>query len=169
MSGSPGRRPEIEQDAHEVAATRKAAAWAAIAAVGQIAFVATHLRGLDVVGYGLLLPPLASLHARSAPHRASGAVLATSAGVATALSALFGTGWQTLFFLGMWWWTAGKMTVETATLPRPFGRFTMALGALALVGALFAAIGSFAALPLGQAALAAWLLGLAWIFLREDT
>ena len=126
------------------------------------------MRGLDVLGYGLLLPPLATLHARSAPHRSSGAVLATSAGVATALSALFGTGWQTLFFLGMWWWTAGKMALETATLPRAFAQLTMALGVLALVAAVFAAIGSFAALPLGQAALAAWLLGLAAVFIRES-
>jgi len=35
------------------------------------------------------------------------------------------------------------------------------------VSALFAAIGSFAALPLGQAVLAAWTLGLAAVFTRE--
>ncbi len=132
-----------------------------------VASFGTYPRGLDVVGYGLLLPLLATLHARSAPHRASGAVLASLAGLATVLSALVGTGWQTLFFLGMWWWTAGKMGLETATLPRPFARLTVALAVLAFMGTLLAAIGSFAALPLGQAALAAWTLGLAWIFVRE--
>jgi len=132
-----------------------------------VASFATYPRGLDVLGYGFLLPALATLHARSAPRRASGAVLATLAGLATVVSALVGLGWQTLFFLGMWWWTAGKMALETATLPRVFAQLTMALAALAFVGTLFAAIGSFAALPLGQAALAAWTLGLATVFARE--
>ncbi len=94
-------------------------------------------------------------------------MLATLAGTATALSELFGTGWQTLFFQGMWWWTAGKMAAETATLPSRFALLTAAFGLLTLVAALFAAIGSFATPLLGQAALVAWLLGLAAIFARE--
>ena len=70
--------------------------------------------------------------------RQSGAILATIAGAAVATVGLAGSANvdvrpASLFVLGMWWWTVGKMWAQTGVLPRTFGRLTAALGLLAFV------------------------------------
>lgn len=95
---------------------------------------------LVAVGYGLLLPLIAVLHARHAPLRASGAVLATAAGTATvtvgiAASASAELVVAALFVRGIWWWTIGKMWMETGVLPRALGVTTMVFGGLTLAAA----------------------------------
>lgn len=145
--------------------------WSLVASVAQLG-----LAGLDrgsplftaalAVAYPLMLPAIAVLHVRHRAVRESGAVLATVTGVASVvlgaaaiveprlLPAL-------LFVLGMWWWTMGKMWVETAVLPRPFGFATMALAVAAMVAAV--------ALPLGpNAVIAVWLVPLAAALARRD-
>jgi len=88
------------------------------------------------VAYGFLLPAIAVLHVRHAAVRQSGAILATIAGAAVATVGLAGSANvdvrpASLFVLGMWWWTIGKMWVQTGVLPRTFGRVTAALGLVA--------------------------------------
>ena len=95
---------------------------------------------LVAVGYGLLLPLIAVLHVRHAPLRASGAILATAAGTATvtvgiAASASAELVVAALFVRGIWWWTIGKMWMETGVLPRALGAATVVLGALTLAAA----------------------------------
>jgi hypothetical protein len=130
------------------------------------------------VGYGLLLPVLASLHVRHAPVRRSGAVLGTIAGV-TVVTLGLGAAANAdhadlipaaLFVRGVWWWTIGKMWAETGVLSRVFGWITMALAVacFALV-ALFAATGipmSPPDLPL-RMLLGAWLVALAALLYRD--
>jgi hypothetical protein len=127
------------------------------------------------------------LHVRHATVRRSGAILATIAGAAVATVGLAGSANvdvrpASLFVLGMWWWTIGKMWGETGVLPRTFGRVTAALGlaAFALVpleafSAVFGAImpptlADALAQPYfsaAHAALGLWLLALAWNFARS--
>ena len=88
------------------------------------------------VAYGFLLPAIAVLHVRHAAVRQSGAILGTIAGAAVATVGLAGSANvdvrpASLFVLGMWWWTIGKMWVQTGVLPRTFGRVTAALGLVA--------------------------------------
>jgi len=141
---------------------------------------------LSAIAYGFLLPAIAVLHVRHAAVRQSGAILATISGAAVATVGLAGSANvdvrpASLFVLGMWWWTSGKMWVQTGVMPRRFGRVTAALGlaAFALVP-LEAFSSSFTAvMPRSLAdalaqpyfsaahlALGVWLLVLAWIFLR---
>ncbi|HEV2250176.1 MAG TPA: hypothetical protein VGT60_06700 [Candidatus Limnocylindria bacterium] len=77
---------------------------------------------------------------RHAAVRQSGAILATIAGTAVATVGLAGSANvdvrpASLFVLGMWWWTIGKLWAQTGVLPRTFGLVTAGLGlcAFALV------------------------------------
>ena len=132
-------------DADEVAATAKAALWSAIAGVAHLAIVAVGAiaypylyDALVAVAYGFLLPGIAVLHVRHVAVRQSGAILATIAGAAVATVGLAGSANvdvrpASLFVLGMWWWTIGKMWAQTGVLPRAFGRITGGLGLVAFV------------------------------------
>ena len=127
--------------------------WSALAGAAQLGSVALVNVGypyvydaLIAMGYGLILPFVAVMHVRHASVRASGAILATISGTATVAIGLGGAVSvdlrpAALFILGMWWWTSGKLWVETALMPRPLGVATAALGALALAGGLVAAFG----------------------------
>lgn len=143
--------PIAESDAGLRLDTAKAAVWGTIAGLASLvalAFAPGLFPGwytlLVAVGYGLLLPPIAVLHVRHAPVRASGAMLATAAGTATVAVGIAATGSDdvvvaALFVRGIWWWTAGKMWAETGVLPRALGTGTMALGALSLAAAVASA------------------------------
>lgn len=159
----------------------KAAGWAVLAAVALSLHVllaavvaGPQLYGLlAVLGFGLLLPPLMILHARFTQSNAHGALLATLAGTATAITgvaALLTNDLEpaALFFFGMWWWTTGKLARETASLPRAFATITMWAAPL-LFAAMLADI-----LGLGRwawqaprLALAIWLVALAASWYRE--
>ncbi|HUQ17671.1 MAG TPA: hypothetical protein VM070_07780 [Candidatus Saccharimonadales bacterium] len=127
---------------HEIAALRKAALWSGLAGAAQIAIPLFGDQAypflfdlLTALGYGLIFPLVAVLQVRNAPHRQSGAILGTITGSAVAAVGLAGAANidvrpASLFVLGMWWWTIGKMGVETGTLPRRFGQLTALLGAL---------------------------------------
>ena len=93
---------------------------------------------LSAIAYGFLLPAIAVLHVRHAAVRQSGAILATISGAAVATVGLAGSANvdvrpASLFVLGMWWWTSGKMWVQTGVMPRRFGRITAGLGLAAFV------------------------------------
>jgi hypothetical protein len=147
---APGRPDPEEIDA------RKAAAWAALAALAQIAIVFAGHQFYPYLqsfllgpAYGLLLPAMAVLHVRHTEVRGSGAVLATLTGVAFALLGAIGSfnvdlRPAALFVLGMWWWTVGKLWTETAILPRPLGLATAAGG---LVAVLLSAATAFEVIP----------------------
>lgn len=142
---------------------------------------------LSAIAYGFLLPAIAVLHVRHAAVRQSGAILGTISGAAVATVGLAGSANidvrpASLFVLGMWWWTIGKMWFQTGVMPRAFGRITAALGlaAFALVP-LEAFSSSFTAVmprPVADAlaqpyfsaahlVLGGWLIALAWIFFRD--
>ena len=141
---------------------------------------------LVAVGYGFLLPGIAVLHVRHAPVRQSGAILATIAGAAVATVGLAGSANldvrpASLFVLGLWWWTIGKMWVESGVMPRPFGYVTAALGIVAFALVPLEAFSPFflSAMPRSLAdaieqpyfsaahlMLGPWLLALAWTFAR---
>ena len=98
---------------------------------------------LSAVGFGVLLPVIASLHIRHEPLRRSGALLGTIAGTCVVLAGLGGapeTNPASIVARVVWWWTIGKMWSETNLLPRIFGWVTM-VGAV-----LFAAVGASTAL-----------------------
>ena len=142
---------------------------------------------LSAIAYGFLLPAIAVLHVRHAGVRQSGAILGTIAGAAVATVGLAGSANidvrpASLFVLGMWWWTIGKMWVQTGVLPPAFGRVTAALGLIAFVtvpieafSASFTAVmprslADALAQPFFSAAhvaLGVWLFALAAIFARE--
>ena len=135
-------------------ALRKAAVWALVAGLCHIA--ATEFApgsypswyfALSAVGYGLLLPVIASLHVRHEPLRGSGTVLATIAGASVVTLGLGAAANPdlipaALFVRGVWWWTIGKLWAETGVLPRAFGWITaaLAIASFALV-ALYAITG----------------------------
>jgi len=141
---------------------------------------------LVAVAYGLLLPGIAVLHVRHAAVRQSGAILGTIAGAAVATVGLAGSANvdvrpASLFVLGLWWWTIGKMWAQTGVLPRMLGRVTAALGLIAFVlvplEAFSAAFIAVMPRPLADAlaqpyfsaahlALGLWLAALAWTFAR---
>jgi hypothetical protein len=141
---------------------------------------------LVAVAYGFLLPGIAVLHVRHAAVRQSGAILGTIAGAAVATVGLAGSANvdvrpASLFVLGLWWWTIGKMWAQTGVMPRTLGRVTATLGAIAFVlvpleafSAAFTAmmprsLADALAQPYFSAAhlvLGVWLLVLAWIFAR---
>ena len=125
---------------------------------------------LGAVAYGLLLPVIAVLHVRHLAVRQSGAILGTIAGTAVVAVGLGATASfdlipAALFLRGIWWWTIGKMWVETAVLPRVLGALTMglAIACFALVG-YFALSGIPMAPPdlLLRMALGLWLVALAF-------
>jgi len=130
---------------------------------------------LSAAAYGLLLPVIASLHARHAPLRQSGAVLGTIAGASVVTLGLGATANAdlipaALFVRGIWWWTIGKIWSETRLLSRPFGWTTMllAVACFALV-VIYAATGipmSPPDLPL-RMLLGAWLLVLGAFLWRD--
>ncbi|HVR89371.1 MAG TPA: hypothetical protein VHG53_07495 [Candidatus Limnocylindria bacterium] len=93
---------------------------------------------LTALAYGFLLPVVAVIHVRNVPVRQSGAILGTLAGAAVATVGLAGSAnvdvrSASLFVLGLWWWTIGKIAAETGVLPRSFGVTTAVMGALALL------------------------------------
>jgi hypothetical protein len=144
---------------------------------------------LVAVAYGFLLPGIAVLHVRHAAVRQSGAILGTIAGAAVATVGLAGSANvdvrpASLFVLGLWWWTIGKMWAQTGVMPRTLGRVTATLGAIAFVlvpleafSAAFPAmmprsLADALAQPYFSAAhlvLGVWLLVLAWSFARLPT
>jgi hypothetical protein len=125
---------------------------------------------------------------RHAVVRQSGAILGTIAGAAVATVGLAGSANidvrpASLFVLGMWWWTIGKMWAETGVMPRTFGRVTAALGVAAFAfmpleafsGTLISIMPRSLADALAQPyfavahlAIGAWLLALAATFLRQE-
>jgi hypothetical protein len=127
------------------------------------------------------------LHVRHAAVRRSGAILGTIAGAAVATVGLAGSTNvdvrpASLFVLGMWWWTIGKMWAETGVMPWPFGIVTAALGLCAfalvpleafsatLIAVMPRSLANALAQPYFSAAhlvLALWLGALAWIFARD--
>ena len=139
---------------------------------------------LVAVAYGFLLPGIAVLHVRHATVRQSGAILGTIAGAAVATVGLAGSANidvrpASLFVLGMWWWTIGKMWVQTGVLPRTFGLVTAALGlgafafvpleafSAAFITVMPRSLADALAQPYFSAAhlvLGLWLLALAWTF-----
>ena len=139
---------------------------------------------LVAIAYGFLLPGIAVLHVRHAVVRQSGAILGTIAGAAVATVGLAGSANvdvrpASLFVLGLWWWTIGKMWAQTGVMPRTFGLVTAALGVLAFVlvpleafSAAFVAVmprslADELAQPYFSAAhliLGLWLVALAWTF-----
>ena len=118
--------------------------------------------------------------------RQSGAILGTLAGAAVATVGLAGSANidvrpASLFVLGLWWWTIGKMAAETGVLPRAFGLTTAVMGAVAFLfvpleafSAAFAAVmprslaDAFAQpyFSIAHLALAGWLFVIAWLFAR---
>ena len=115
---------------------------------------------LIAIGYGLMLPAIAVLHMRHAAARSSGAMLATIAGTATVAVGLIAAialdlRPTALVVLGIWWWTIGKMWVETALMPRILGIATATLGILAFAGAAALALGADLLVP-GATAGQAW-------------
>ena len=121
---------------------------------------------------------------RHAAVRESGAILATISGAAVATVGLAGAANidvrpASLFVLGMWWWTSGKMWAQTGVLPRRFGLVTAALGlmAFALVPVEAFSVAFVAVMPRSLAdalaqpyfsaahvALGVWLIALAGVF-----
>jgi hypothetical protein len=124
---------------------------------------------------------------RHAAVRQSGAILGTIAGAAVATVGLAGSANvdvrpASLFVLGIWWWTIGKMWAQTGVLPRTFGRITAALGLVAFafvpLQAFSATLGTIMPSSLADAlaqpyfsaahlVIGAWLLALAATFARE--
>src|SRR5262249_11862639 len=101
-------------------------------------------------------------HVRHRAVRSSGAVLATIAGTSTVAVGLVGSVAldlrpAALVALGVWWWTIGKMWVETGVMPRALGFATATLAVLA-----FVAVPAFVLTPdllsPGSTAGAAWTL-----------
>ena len=164
-----------------------------IAGVGHVAIVAFGDLGypylydaLVAVAYGFLLPGIAVLHVRHAAARQSGAILGTIAGAAVATVGLAGSANidvrpASLFVLGMWWWTIGKLWAETGVMPRTFGTVTMVLGLCAFAFVPLEAFSAsfIAVMPRSLAdalaqpyfsathlVLGLWLLALAWTFAR---
>jgi hypothetical protein len=141
---------------------------------------------LLAVAFGLMLPGVAVLHSLHRAVRSSGAVLGTIAGTATVAVGLAGSVAldlrpAALVVLGVWWWTIGKMWVETGVMPRAFGVATATLAVVAFVGAAALVLGAGLLQPgisAGQAwtvvhvAIGLWLLGLAaglWSAARSTT
>ena len=158
MSVSPGRRPEIDRDTHEILALKKAAVWSALAGIALFAstefapgFYGTWYSVLNALGFGLILPVIASLHVRNVLVRQSGAMLGTIAGTCLVVIGLSGapeTSPALLVVRTVWWWTIGKMWAETNVMPRAFGWVTMLVAvAFPLAAGLAALVGRSDALP----------------------
>ncbi|HUG55546.1 MAG TPA: hypothetical protein VMJ92_00585 [Candidatus Limnocylindrales bacterium] len=116
---------------------------------------------LIAVSYGLMLPAIAVMHPRHAAVRPAGAILGSIAGTAAVTVGLAGAvnldlQPAALFVLGIWWWTIGRMWVETGVLPRAFGLLTAAGGVVALFATILASFGAVASVALPGADLRAW-------------
>jgi hypothetical protein len=162
---------------------RKAAVWSLIAGLTHLiaptfapGFYPGWYFALSAIGYGLVLPAVASLHVRHALVRQSGALLGTIAGVGVAIfgyaaAALAAFIPAALFVTGLWWWTIGKMWAETGVLPRAFGWLTMtlAIGCFASLAAFAYSGGVFTPVPdlPVRLVMGAWLIVLAVIFWRD--
>ena len=138
---------------------------------------------LIAVGYGLILPAVAVMHVRHRRMRDSGTILGTIAGTAVVAIGLVGSvnvdlRVAALFVLGMWWWTIGKMWVETGVPPRELGWLTATLGVLALIGTFLESANILAAIvpgypdigvwDLGHIALGLWLIAVAFVLARPE-
>jgi len=155
--------------------------WSALAGLGLFAatefapgFFGTWYLIFNALGFGLILPVLASLHVRHLLVRQSGAVLGTIAGTCVVLLGLGGaqeTFPALLMARAVWWWTIGKMWAETNVLPRAFGWITMALAVLCFALVIAYAI---AGLPMSppdlplRIVLGAWLVALGAIVWRDS-
>lgn len=159
----------------------KTAAWSGVAALSLATHVAMSAIGfgpqtyqiLSVLGFGLLLPAVATLHVRFTPVGPHGAILATLAGTATAILGLAAMLLDdlepaALFVLGMWWWVVGKFVTETALLPRALGLVTSAIAVLAFACALgnVISVGRWT-WTVPRLALAAWMAVLAAVLWRD--
>jgi len=130
---------------------KKAAIWSALAGIALFAstefapgFYATWYSILTAIGFGLILPVLASLHVRHLLVRQSGAILGTIAGTCLVVIGLSGapeTSPALLVVRTVWWWTIGKMWAETKVMPRLFGWITALLAILFPLAAGLAALG----------------------------
>lgn len=125
-----------------------------------------------------MLPLIAVLHVRHRVVRQSGAVLATIAGTSAVIVGLAAAATAdlrpaALFVLGMWWWTIGKMWVETRAFSATVGLGTALLGALALAGAVIDVIDALLpgieldAWQVGRSVLGIWLVAIAVMLARE--
>lgn len=72
-----------------------------------------------------------------------------------------------LFFLGMWWWTAGRLAIEASAFPRAFGIATSILGAIAFAASFADIFGARTAWSASRLLLAAWLVVLTWLLRRK--
>jgi hypothetical protein len=162
---------------------RKAAAWSLAAGLAQLlaptfapGFYPSWYFALSALGFGLMLPGIASLHVRHALVRQSGAFLGTITGTSvvtlgSVAAAVTGVVPALFVVTGMWWWTIGKMWAETNVLPSVFGWITMALaivcfaflGTYAISGGALMAV---ADLPL-RLVLGLWLIAIAVLFWRD--
>lgn len=167
---------------NERADTVKAAVWSGVAALALSLHIvlAAPIGGpplygiLAVLGFGLLLPVIATLYVRFVTVGPHAAILTAIAGVATSISGVGALSFDdlepaALLFLGTWWWVAGKFSVESGLLPRAFGYATMALAVLAFVAMIGDVLGARIAWTVARLALAAWLLVLATILYRSAT
>lgn len=138
---------------------------------------------LIAVGYGLMLPAIAVMHGRHTLVRQSAAFLGTIAGNATVTVGLGGSvnadlRPAALFVLGIWWWTIGKMWVQTRALPPKLGWGTASLGVLALVGTFAESANILSAVvpgypdigvwALGHIALGLWLFAVSFVLARPE-
>lgn len=140
-----GIHPEAVAAAREHTDRRKAAVWATLAGIGQLAIVFfghlayPYVRDLLLgPAYLLLLPAIAHLHIRHSGVRISGATLALLTGTAAALTGIAGAlnvdaQPAAMFAQGMWWWTVGKLWAETGVVHRTFGMATAGSAALVLL------------------------------------
>lgn len=164
-----GVHPDAVAAAREHTDRRKAAMWAALAGIAQLAIVFfghlayPYVRDLLLgPAYLLLLPAIAHLHIRHSGVRISGATLALLAGIAAALAGIAGAlnvdaQPAAMFAQGLWWWTVGKLWAETGVVRRAFGVATAGSGALVLLASFVASgLAPLAALVPGVPDLALW-------------
>lgn len=76
--------------------------------------------------------------------RSSGTILGTAAGTAAVAAGIAASASADLvvaavFVHGIWWWTVGKMWLETRVMPRPLGIATLGFGAAAIATAVLSA------------------------------
>ena len=186
----PGIHPDAVAAAREHTDRRKAAVWAALAALAQVAIVFfghlayPYVRDLLLgPAYLLLLPAIAHLHIRHSGVRISGATLALLGGTAAALTGIAGAlnvdaQPAAMFAQGLWWWTVGKLWAETGIVQRTFGLATAGSAALVLLAsfvasglapltALVPGVPDLALWDASRAGLAAWSVALAAELWRE--
>jgi hypothetical protein len=162
--------------------TQKAAAWCLVAALALSLHVllaaplALRAQGplplgpplygiLAVAGFGLILPPIATLFLRFRALNEHAAILSAMSGTALAIvgmSALVFDDLEpgALFFLGMWWWVVGKFGFESQLFSRWFGLATMALAIVAFIAIAGDLLGARVVWTAARLVLAAWLLAL---------